>query len=143
MPGGKIQISLESGSVAILSFKDGQFSGINTLQNKKSHHFLHAVQCWNKMEEGLIVLEQNCENDLTCSKLVTLTKNNQQNTYEASSDRGFITKSWAFCDRDEPDAFQVLTKQKNINSCLWLFIQRVGFIFIIKKVFKIVLLFLS
>ena len=51
--------------------------------------------------------EQNCENDLTCSKLVTLTKNNQQNTYEASSDRGFITKSWAFCDRDEPDAFQV------------------------------------
>ena len=117
LPGGKIQISLESGSVAILSFKDGQFSGINTLQNKKSHHFLHAVQCWNKMEEGLIVLEQNCENDLTCSKLVTLTKNNQQNTYEASSDRGFITKSWAFCDRDEPDAFQV-TKQNNINSCL-------------------------
>ena len=98
--------------MAILTFKEGQFSGINTVQNKNPNRFLHAAQCWNKIEEGLIVLEQNCENDLTCSKLVTLTKSHQQNTYEASSDRGFITKSWAFCDRDEPDAFQVCVQKK-------------------------------
>ena len=118
MPGGKIQISLESGSVAILTFKEGQFSGINTVQNKNPNHFLHAAQCWNKIEEGLIVLEQNCENDLTCSKLVTLTKSHQQNTYEASSDRGFITKSWAFCDRDEPDAFLVCVQKKRLISAI-------------------------
>ena len=104
-------MTLETGSVAILTFKEGKFSSINTVQNKKQGYFLHAAQCLNN--EGSIILEQECKNDRSCAKISTLTKSHEQNTYEASGDRGMITKSWAFCDADEPDAYQLIVRSKD------------------------------
>ena len=107
MQGGKIQVLLDSGSVALLTFKDGKFSSINNVKSTKPNYFLHASQCVNNQE--MIVLEQKCEPEAnSCDQYATLTRSKSKNTYEAKGDRGLVTKSWAFCDENELDAYQLL-----------------------------------
>ena len=94
MQGGKIQVLLDSGSVALLTFKDGKFSSINNVKSTKPNYFLHASQCVNNQE--MIVLEQKC---LGKDCLMSKSEQNQVLSTSYKIDRMFL-KFWT-CPRKD------------------------------------------
>jgi len=119
--GNKAQVTLVSGSVSILTFKEGKFAGVNTMSSKttkgnfnqvnKKGAVLSVASCSEKDE--LIALEQQCTDFQNCAQTVTLSKGNNQHIYEVTKDRGVTIGAWAFCDRDDPDAFQLILKSQD------------------------------
>ena len=122
----KAQITLESGSLAILTFKQGKFTSINVLKAKKSNAIVHAVTCTTAQE--LIVIEQTCENFVNCDKIATVTSGYSQETYESNGQRGLVTQAWAFCKSDYPEAFQLIMRSQDgslvsvtpLGNVMWL-----------------------
>ena len=107
----QIKVSLTSGSLAILTFKSGKFSSINTIKGKSSGTVLYAAKC--KSDDTPILAEQKCENFQNCEKTLTLSKGSNQNNYDVDADRGLIEHSWVFCDKDDPDAFQLILRSQD------------------------------
>ena len=85
--GNKLQVQLVSGSISILTFKDGNFAGVNTMSSKSSKGAVLSVASCSEKDE-LIALEQECTNFQNCAQTITLSKGNNQNIYELTKDRG-------------------------------------------------------
>jgi len=110
--GSKAQVMLESGEITILTFKEGNFAGVNTMSTKTTKGaVLYVASCSEKAD--LIALEQQCDNFQKCAKTVTVTKGTSQHIYELTRDRGVTIGAWAFCDRDDPDAFQLILRSQD------------------------------
>ena len=100
--GNKAQVTLVSGSVSILTFKEGKFAGVNTMSSKttegnfnqvnKKGAVLSVASCSEKDE--LIALEQQCTDFQNCAQTVTLSKGNNQHIYEVTKDRGVTIGMW-------------------------------------------------
>ena len=100
--GNKAQVTLVSGSVSILTFKEGKFAGVNTMSSKttegnfnqvnKKGAVLSVASCSEKDE--LIALEQQCTDFQNCAQTVTLSKGNNQHIYEVTKDRGVTIGKW-------------------------------------------------
>ena len=86
--GNKAQVMLESGEIVILSFKAGNFAGVNTMSSKTTKGAVLNVASCSENVADFIALEQKCDNFHKCAKTVTLLKGTHQDTYEVSSDRG-------------------------------------------------------
>ena len=85
--GNKVQVHLSSGSISILTFKEGNFAGINTMSSKTAKGAVLNVASCSGIDE-LIALEQQCDKFQNCAKTVTVSKGNDQHTYEVTRDRG-------------------------------------------------------
>ena len=85
--GNKVQVHLSSGSISILTFKEGNFAGINTMTSKTAKGAVLNVASCSGIDE-LIAMEQQCDNFQNCAQTVTLSKGNDQHTYEVTRDRG-------------------------------------------------------
>ena len=86
--GNKAQVMLESGEIVILSFKAGNFAGVNTMSSKTTKGAVLNVASCSENVADFIALEQKCDNFHKCAKTITLLKGTHQDTYEVSSDRG-------------------------------------------------------
>ena len=86
--GNKAQVMLESGEIVILSFKAGNFAGVNTMSSKTTKGAVLNVASCSENVADFIALEQKCDNFHKCAKAITLLKGTHQDTYEVSSDRG-------------------------------------------------------
>jgi len=108
--GNKAQVMLESGEITILTFKAGNFAGVNTMSSKATKGAVLNVAGCSEKEADFVALEQQCDNFQNCAKTVSLLKGTHQDTYEVTRDRGVTTGVWVFCDRDDPDAYQLILR---------------------------------
>ena len=82
---------LESGEITILTFKAGNFAGVNTMSSKATKGAVLNVAGCSEKEADFVALEQQCDNFQNCAKTVSLLKGTHQDTYEVTRDRGVTT----------------------------------------------------
>ena len=106
----QIQMNLQSGSVAVLTFKGGKFNSINTI-NTKDSKIMHLTSC--PQDKEYIYLGQSCQNMQNCGKSLSLSKSGSENVYEATGPRGLVLNTWALCDKDDKDAYQLIVRSED------------------------------
>ena len=110
LTGDQIQLTLKSGSVALLTFKAGKFNAINTIKSKDSK-IMHLTSC--PQDKEYIYLGQTCKDLQHCQSSLSLLKGGNENLYETTGARGLVTNTWALCDKDDKDAYQLIVKSED------------------------------
>ncbi len=107
----KVQLMLANGSPVIATFKEGKLSSTNVVKSRKA--VTNLVSCANAKDDNPILLEQSCTDFKNCDNVMSISKGSNQHNYEATGQHGLISQAWAFCDKDDPEAFQLLLRSQD------------------------------